>query len=148
MSREIKYRLIRNGKIVGYERHRLSYVGADKTIIIVIEHSPDGVGFCDFFRRDVKWAWISHDTKEQYIGLNDKKRTEEFQDGQPVCQDDIVKSIWQVDHKTVITGRVTYYSTFALWSLMNSKGDMLSPCWTDCEVIGDIHANPELVESN
>ena len=83
---------------------------------------------------------------EQYTGLKDTKRTEEFPDGQPVCEGDIVKSIWQVDHKTKIVGQVKYYSVFALYSLMDSKGDMVSPCWNECEVIGNIHQNPELLE--
>lgn len=74
MNKEIKFRLIRNKKIVGYERHRLSYT--DKTIYLIIEHSPDGIGFCDIFRMDVKRHWIEHDIKDQYTGKKDKNGVE------------------------------------------------------------------------
>ncbi len=66
MSREIKFRLIQNDRIVGYERHRLSYHGKDKTIYLLIEHSLDGIGWCDIFRIDVSWHWIKHTKKDQY----------------------------------------------------------------------------------
>ncbi len=86
------------------------------------------------------------ETVGQSTGLKDKKRTQEFPSGQPICERDIVESVWQVDHKTKIVGQVKYYSTFALWSLMDSKGDMVSPCWNECEVIGNMDQNPELLE--
>ncbi len=89
------------------------------------------------------FAEVHPETVGQSTGLNDKKRTEEFPSGQPVCERDIVESVWQVDHKTKIVGQVKYYSTFALWSLMDSKGDMVSPCWNECEVIGNIHEKRE-----
>ena len=138
MSREIKYRLIRNGKIVGYERHRLSYVGADKTIIIVIEHSPDGVGFCDFFRRDVKWAWISHDTKEQYTGLKDKN-------GGEIYEGDVVN--W----KGMECGDTMAYGKDLIDVVGEIRCEYGSNEWirnsaNQCLVIGNIHANPELME--
>lgn len=115
-------------------------------IIISKDHPADLCTSLSHIRGD--FIPVIPETVGQHIGLNDKKLTEEFPNGQPVYERDIVESIWQVDHKTKIVGQVTYYSVFALWSLMDSKGDMVSPCWTECKVIGNMDQHPELLEAH
>ncbi len=102
--------------------------------------SVDGRGFINVSGKSTKLStFATHIIPMQYTGLKDKN-------GKEIYEGDIAESVWQVDHKTKIVGQVTYYSVFALWSLMNSKGDMVSPCWNECEVIGDIHTSPQLLE--
>ena len=108
--------------------------------------APDQIMIWDEERAVGSMVQVIPESVGQYIGLKDKNRTKEFPDGQPVCEGDIVESVWQVDHKTKIVGQVTYYSVFALWSLMDSKGDMVSPCWNESVVIGNIHDNPNLLK--
>ncbi len=139
--------MIREIKVRGWNTrtnvmHSAEEMGQDQLTL-----SVDGRGFINVSGLSTKLSTFpKHIIPMEYIGLNDTNHTEKFPDGKPVCEGDIVKSVWQVDHETKIVGQVKYYSVFALWSLMDSKGDMVSPCWNDCEVIGDIHQNPELLE--
>ena len=153
--REIKFRLVQNDKIVGYERHRLTYVGGDKTIYIAIEHSPDGVGFCDVLRTDVKWHWIKHSKKEQYTGLKDFQRTEEYPEGRRIYEGDIVRLCYGIP-PTFDTLIIEYAADEVVadisvsgWWMRNIRpngvsGSLCKTYENDLEVIGTIHQNPEL----
>ncbi len=141
--REIKFRLVQNDKIVGYERHRLTYVGGDKTIYIAIEHSPDGVGFCDVLRTDVKWHWIKHSKKEQYTGLLDKEGVEiyegdivEYFQFSPCCS--------KCANRDKRTNEIKFNSlgvTLSSYRVIDPTSDI-----SELEVIGNIHQHPELME--
>ncbi len=106
-------------------------------IIIGKEHPADLCTSLSHIRGD--FIEVLPETVGQYIGIKDKGDVK-------IWEGDIARSVWQVDHKTKIVGQVRYYSVYALHSFMNSYGDMVSPCWNECEVIGNIHDDPQLLE--
>jgi len=65
MSREIKFRLIKNRKVVGYERWN-SLAGK-----WCYDTNPDGCF-------DIRNTFIPHTDKDQFADLKDKKRTKEY----------------------------------------------------------------------
>ena len=135
--REKKFRLIRNGKIVGHERHALidnhisimhaktveygSIEGAWKLIYPDYEH------------------WISHNTKEQFTGLKDKKRTEEFPEGQEIYEGDIIEyPAWGGGKRRKV---VNYKNAgFEIGANIYERREDING-----EIIGNIHENPELM---
>jgi hypothetical protein len=64
--REIKFRLLKDGKIVGYEIHSLPVVRKKVDIF----HSEDGEEWNNVAYH--KHAFIDHDDKEQFIMRKDK----------------------------------------------------------------------------
>jgi len=73
----------------------------------------------------------------QFTGLKDKN-------GKEIYEGDIVRGIWQVNHKDVREGVVNYWEKFGLYGL-NDNSSLVSIVWSGCEVIGNIHENPELL---
>ena len=86
----------------------------------------------------IPWKVIP-ETVGQFTGLRDSKRTKEWPKGQMVFEGDVATGTWQVDHRTIITGIVTYYPEFGLYALKNDEGNIASVIWDSCEVIGTIH---------
>ena len=76
-------------------------------------------------------------TVGQFTGLLDKN-------GKEIYEGDIVRGIWQVNHKDVREGVVNYWEKFGLYGL-NDNSSLVSIVWSGCEVIGNIHENPELL---
>ncbi len=74
--REIKFRLIKDGNIVGYECH-----GAMSDGQVVILHSPHDrwaeLGPCNIVGHPDKY--IPHDHKDRYTGFKDEKTKEIYQ---------------------------------------------------------------------
>lgn len=141
--REIKFRLIRDGKIVGYEKH--SHSG---TVGIGVYHSRVNDDCEDFEWVNVRFyktAWIEHDTKEQFIGHLDSN-------GHDIYEGDIIE--W--DRVTGFddgTGVVIWNSNQAGFFVENDATDVydeiynFTPTSHSVRVIGNIHQNPELLEA-
>ncbi len=138
--REMKFRLIKEGEIVGYMMLREKCC---KNCRLIWKYSIDGKTNWNGQGRAV----IDFDDSEQYTGLKDKKRTKEFPDGQPIYEGDIVKGVWQCDKKTIRTGVVKYWENFGLYGL-DDKSGLISVVWKGCEIIGNIHQNKNLLDNN
>ena len=77
----------------------------------------------------------------QYTGLNDSKRTEEFPDGQPIYEGDIIefdKQEWGGDGNIHV---VSWDGVRAEWCWGGGTASEME--WRT--VIGNIHQNPELL---
>lgn len=81
--KEIKFRLIKNGKIVGYEKHILRpQCGEDRqNVICVCYLTPDEIldseayWKCSWYNKN---DYIDHDTKDQFTGLKDKNGKDSY----------------------------------------------------------------------
>ena len=81
----------------------------------------------------------------QYTGLHDKKRTEEYPDGQEIYEGDIVtedEQLWK------IVWDVNKLAGFEAQNEDDENYYLGGAGWERCEVIGNIYENPELLEAN
>lgn len=132
--RELKFRLIRDVKIVGYEVHEYDKI----TNTFYIFHNKDttpGYNICA-----VEKAFIPHDNKEQCTSIKDKN-------GKEIYEGDIVllKSLYETDEpieaKCVISHSEGSYRRLTE-KICKGIGNWI------VEKIGNIHENPELILDN
>lgn len=152
--RDTKFRLIKDSKVVGYERfvycnQREGYV---KGKSLVPQHSKDGIHWEYIYLWEMKtkpkgyWfeahidmdVYIEHDEKESFTGLKDN-------DGKEIWEDDLYKAKDGLRRYVV-----TYSERFGHWYLkgIGEAWNVNTPNWWDglYEKIGDIHSSPELLE--
>ena len=133
MSREIKFRVWCEYEIEG-QLHK-EMCGPENWFLLtqtghLMSHGP--MSFNPNAEKDYKVI-----IPEFFTGLLDKN-------GKEIYEGDIVRGIWQVNHKDVREGVVNYWEKFGLYGL-NDNSSLVSIVWSGCEVIGNIHENPELL---
>ncbi len=126
--REIKFRLIKKGKIVGYENHMLCLNGIQLEQNHVNEWgNPHPIGY------------IIHDHKDQFTGLKDK-------DDKEIYERDII------ENRMGVRGTIIFKDgTFCKEFLDDEKGSIgLIYClgYLDARVIGNIYENPSLIHDS
>ena len=88
-------------------------------------------------------TWPEGTVFMQYTGLKDKKRTKEFPDGQPIYEGDVIEFL---DGITVVKFEEGSFVLEALETFagVGIKYNLAHHIRT-CEVVGNIHENPELL---
>jgi hypothetical protein len=121
---EILFRLIKDGKVVGYESH------SDGQIY----HGKNDEDFFDIFLMQSTFkskTWIPHDRKDLWTGLKDKNGRKIFENDKYRCFDSFIPE-WGDD-----TGVVSWWTETCSLGLKSSGGGFL--IWDavqDIEVIG------------
>src|SRR5690606_17917817 len=91
--------------------------------------------FNDFLDRDDYHEWEIM----QFTGLHDKN-------GKEIYEGDIIQ--WGGENEPMVVAWSDKYASFGIhrsgWMYMHFFGEAVDN--TDCEVIGDIYSNPELIE--
>lgn len=82
-----------------------------------------------FSNRELLWPWLKDNQPDEFTGLKDSKRTEEFPDGQEIYEGDILRTCH--DHHII-----KWDAEDACWDLSRCCGEN-----TIMEVIGTIHEN-------
>jgi hypothetical protein len=120
MKREIKFRLIKDNKIVGYER---------------FDH-----GSWHYSRDGIQWNYtrIAHDDKDQYIRQN--------VNNQEVYEGDILTDAKRMIPPEVMMWNEEW-AGFRPTGYHYNTNTRLEDTWLDT-VIGNIHEHPELLDSN
>lgn len=91
----------------------------------------------------LEFAICIPETVGQYTGLTDKNGTKIFEDDIVKCDDDI----GAVSYSDLFAKfRVTYNEISGNW--FDFEGECCDPIMFYCEVIGNIHDNPELLGGN
>ncbi len=138
--REIKFRLIKDGKVVGYEKHCDFGDGAGFQIF----HAKPGSKTCKAWHNILLGGrYIPHNSKDQFTSHKDKN----------VCANDIITAKFLNEQ---IRGAVVFDERHLQWMIFTKgaaitltkavTGTMYPLCeLAEIEKIGNIHSDPELL---
>lgn len=121
--REIKFRLRKGNKIVGYER----WFPGNEHFLPGWEYAFHQKGIWTHFRDG---GYIEHDAKDEFTGLPDKN-------GREIYEGDIVKWLSLILPITV--------EDFHGYRFMFGKDQLCKAYAVDGEIIGNIHESPSLL---
>jgi transposase-like protein len=93
------------------------------------------------------WLDLKHFVLMEWSGLRDRKRTPEYPDGQKIYGGDIVQFPINLDGKlTMVRGTVVFERESGWFSIPEiDDGEVLALHNDECEVIGTIYENPNLI---
>ena len=121
--------MTKNGKwVYGWYRYHLYYE------IHLISYFEERKELADKVPTGIWREWeVIPETVGQQIGRKDKSNVE-------IYERDVIRGIWQVDHKTIVTGIVKYYPDYGLYALENDELNtevrlIVSVIWDTCEVL-------------
>lgn len=132
--RDIKFRLIKDGKVVGYERHIVDPL-FDKNGRVMLEYSHDNK---EWHPNNI--GTIRHDHKSQFIGLKVKDGTEIYE-GDIIENDDY---IWLIEPIGSLERDGNNYGLCAS-PRGNGENYFIDDSVLNGVVIGNIDENPELL---
>jgi len=100
----------------------------------------------------VRWFKIDHFIIMEYSGLRDRKRTPEYPEGQGICVGDIIQFpivLQQSNGKTqeTMVKDIVAYDHEGGSFIVSSLGDLLALHNDECEIIGNVYENPELISA-
>ncbi len=133
--RALKFRLINDGKIVGFEMHSFA-IGKCEIFHSLVDDDTEGWEWWNI-RLEPK-HWINHDGKEPFIGLHDKNGKEIYK-GDIVSIPGIIPVEVGFDVGQFIQKTVGPDCSLIYWFMKHSEDG-------EPEVIGNKHENPELLQ--
>lgn len=152
--RELKFRLIRDGKIVGYEKHTDGIICHSQPPPHNLWHSISYIA-CEctgYMTNDpALHYWITHDSKDQFTGLEDKNDMDLY-DNDIIDYDGIIATItWRyggwIARYWVTDSKVQGFDSNGNTTFPEKISEELMVTDIVCsKLIGNIHDNPELME--
>lgn len=143
--KEIKFRLIKNNKIVGFEKHKLLTDSITKKSNVYIYHSRTGHELSWYEITMCPKEYIAHDDKNQFTGLHDKNSKEIY--GGDILHPQSTNPLTEEPFEMI--GEVYWDSD--RWNIKNSRitrNDLMYRMTDDAKksrIIGNVYENKELL---